>query len=56
MLPARIAKYGREILGDMLACPKKRCKAVLASRKGYYDFHFIVRLRLTEGTGDAGRH
>lgn len=43
MLPPRVAKHGRKVLGDVFARPKKRCKAVLASRKGNYDFHFIVR-------------
>lgn len=39
MLPARIAEYGREILGDMFPGPQQRRKAVFSARKGDDDFH-----------------
>lgn len=31
VFPTRIAEYGREIIGDMLPCPKQRRKAVLTT-------------------------
>lgn len=43
MLPARIAEYGREILGDMFPGPQQRCKAVFPARKGDDDFHSVSR-------------
>lgn len=39
MFPARIAEYGREILGDMLPGSQQRRKAVFSARKGDDDFH-----------------